>query len=246
MNNLLVVDWDYFFVNPLESKSGDVNKWLLYDWLHNESQGLYHDWIWGTRAAGFTRNGLELPQMDQRWRKFADRFTLHEDAEILYADSNLWAGSQTEVGDGFDEVWLYDAHHDLYQYKNLQDWHDRVSDDGERFRITCEDWMFWHAYQGSRLVWRFPDWHDLWKEVADEDDLDIAKAVKLDYQMDDWEPVWTEFSSVFICRSGCWVPPWCDDEFDQFLLTWDRDTVQIGPNEDLTRTEWKETAHGLA
>ena len=237
--NLLVVDWDFFFENPLEGKTARMEaEWQLYDWGHNEGLAFMNDAIWGIRAGAFERNGFELPDVDQRWRQFADRFTLHEDAVIKFADSNMWAGSVEEVGAEFDEVWLFDAHHDLYQHKSVDDWLKK-GNDKDGVPVTCEDWMFVHAFYGSSLVWRFPDWHELWKDVKDADDLEVAHAVGLDYDVDDWQNVDVEFTDVYVCRSGCWVPPWCDDQFDEFLASFGRDIEQIGFNEDLTREEWK-------
>lgn len=239
--HLLVVDWDYFFPNPLESgcKPRPGEDPILYDWGHSESMFMIDD-IWGTRIEGFERNGLTVPDVDQRWRKFADRFSIDDDAVIKFAESNTFAGSRGYVGDDFESVWLFDAHHDLYQHTSVDDFLKKNTSP-EGTQISCEDWMFWHKSCGSDLVWRFPDWHEIWKEVHEDDDLDIAREVNLDWKVDDWQPVDVEFTDVFICRSGAWVPPWCDDEFNEFIHSFGRDTEQVGPNMSMERTAWQTT-----
>lgn len=36
-------------------------------------------------------------------------------------------------------------------------------------------------------------------------------------RVDDGDPIAEEFDTVFVCRSGAWVPPWCDGQFEEFL-----------------------------
>lgn len=44
-------------------------------------------------------------------------------------------------------------------------------------------------------------------------ELEPEPAVTMDRAVDTLEAIPTRFHSVLMCRSGAWVPPWCDDDF---------------------------------
>ena len=208
MSNLLVVDFDYFFRNPLEGGITDDPTWALYDWGHNESPMFLH-YIWPSRAESFVANELSLPGVDipEGWW---NRFNISPDAVCEVSDSNAYSGV-VNGGEEFDHVWLYDAHHDLYCLKTLE----QVQDWYEEGKVTCEDWMFAHYMRGSKLHWRWPRWHKLGKELRSS----IPKFTNCDARKDDMGKLDMQFDAVSICRSGCWVPPWCDQDFEQFVLS---------------------------
>jgi hypothetical protein len=43
---------------------------------------------------------------------------------------------------------------------------------------------------------------------------------------------------VFACRSGCWVPPWCDDQWQQFIDAFPGVAVSVDDN---LRPRWPRT-----
>jgi hypothetical protein len=217
MGNLLVVDWDYFFPNPMESGDTSDERYWLFDWGHAESI-LMRDIIWSTRAPGFLKHGLELPgvSVPEGWW---DRFNIADDAVVEVSDSNMYSGVAGN-NTAFERVWLFDAHHDLYRVQTRKDY-DTVIEKGA---ITCEDWMWFHKAAGSKLHWRWPQWHIGGQGVADH----IPKWAKVDTARDDLEPLADiEFDVVSICRSGSWVPPWCDQEFERFYLSCPGEIVQV-------------------
>ncbi|MFG3427618.1 hypothetical protein [Streptomyces californicus] len=80
---LLVVDFDFFFHNPLQGVAaahrGDP---LLYDWAHAETPFLQED-IWTYRAEDFIQAGVEPPRcegLDGFW----DRFTFADPQPPLF------------------------------------------------------------------------------------------------------------------------------------------------------------------
>lgn len=239
--NLLVVDWDYFFPNPLEGgfrdKSKDIQKdsTMLYDWGHRESE-FFINALWGHRASSFLMNNLPLPTVEPSWKSFPERFTLSEDAVIYIHDSNMHSGLiDSPDGGPFEDVWLYDAHHDSgYGVKSFAEWMSKhVSKDGAEF--SCEDWMLIHYMQGTYLHWRWPTWHQHFTEMGP-----VAihstwpEGVAMDAKRDDLKPVDVVFDAVSICRSGAWVPPWEDRKFLEFTELWDRDIEQLD-TDDLDR-----------
>lgn len=208
MPNLLVVDWDYFFYNPLEAGVIDTETLDLYDWGHAENN-LCRELIWSMRATNFMLYEKELPTCvvpDGWW----DRFTFTSDAICEVSDSNMYSG-MVNGSETYDHVWLFDAHHDLYTIKTEDDlakWYDRS-------KISCEDWMFAHHLRGSKLHWRWPRWHRYNKGVH----YNIPRFVRCDARRDDMcrlDSTHMQFDAVSICRSGAWVPPWCDQQFEKF------------------------------
>ncbi|WP_440581246.1 hypothetical protein [Streptomyces sp. PT19] len=213
---LLVVDFDFFFHNPFEglpaAHRGDP---MLYDWAHSEAVPFLQDGIWTFRAEDFYRAGITPPRCEQL-DGFWDRFTFTTASpQLFYADSNLHAGRLTpahysllEPGPtAWREVHLFDAHHDSgYPHRHgpatFEEWRER----GE---YSCEDWMLLHHANGSRLLHTYPTW----RPHGDSH----PPMVPLETHIDDHGPVAAPFDAVFLCRSGAWVPSWCDDQFTQLL-----------------------------
>lgn len=218
MSNLLVVDWDYFFYNPLYATDGHDERFWLFDWGHRESP-LYIDVLWPMRAAGFLKHGFDLPTVDVP-KDWWDRFNIADDAVCEVSDSNMYSGI---AGDGrvFDHVWLYDAHHDLFAIHSPE----QLLEYSAKGAVTCEDWMWVHHLQGSRLHWRYPKWFPYGKHYARE----LPKWVNCDARKDDMGKLDTrmKFDVVSICRSGAWVPPWCDEQFEQFYQSCPAQVVQV-------------------
>ncbi|MFJ9893649.1 hypothetical protein ACIQPR_09990 [Streptomyces sp. NPDC091280] len=214
-HRLLVVDFDFFFHNPFEglpaAHRGDL---MLYDWAHAENDTL-RETIWSFRAEDFLRAGV-VPPRCEGYAGFWDRFTFTSvDPPLFYADSNMYAGRLTPAHFGltgarrepWQEVHLFDAHHDSgYLHRNgprnVEEWREAGA-------YSCEDWMLVHHDRGSRLTLTYP----AWRPDGDED----PPWVPLNTDVDDGSPVPAAFDAVFLCRSGAWVPSWCDDQFTDLL-----------------------------
>lgn len=200
--NLLVVDFDYFFPNPMENDEATLDS-LFYDWSHRETNFHIDSALWTIRASGFLANGLPLPPC-QGTDGFWDRFTLPS-TPLLVGDSNVHAGAlappPSAGRDRFDHVWLYDAHHDSgYHGGTVEQWRK----DG---RYTCEDWAVAHHLTGSKVHTRYPRWRSNAFRLEPEPMIDIDRA------FDDSNPNPVAFDLAYLCRSGAWVPPWCDNTF---------------------------------
>jgi len=212
---LLTVDWDSFFPMPAPD---NTDAWYLYDWGQKEAP-FFMNGIWMMRAASFLRAGLELPSVNDEWRQFAQRFMLR-DVETLYVGESHMSAVGL-LNEGFDEIWLYDAHHDCgYQGTN------EIDTIKEKEQVNCENWMIaynvWGDVAPEDMHVRYPHWK-YW--ALDPDYGEGEPALPIDRKMDDGAPNDTVFDALYICRSGAWTPPWCDDLFDQFLLTWGADEI---------------------
>jgi hypothetical protein len=160
------------------------------------------------RGARFEMNGFDLPQVEVP-TNWWDRFNIAPDARCEVSDSNMYSGL-VEDGREFDHVWLFDAHHDLFRIKDA----DQLVEFLKEGRVSCEDWMFIHYANGAKLHWRYPRWFTYGKQMRHE----VPKFVGCDSRKDDMGKLDPNmrFDAVSICRSGAWVPPWCDPAFEQF------------------------------
>lgn len=211
---LLVVDFDFFFPRPpSNSKEG----FYLYDWSHRENE-LFIDMLWTPRAETFIRNNMPLPGVKD-WQGFWERFDITPDAKVYTDESNAGA-INPEVEKGVSQVWLYDAHHDAGYDK------ETVAKSRETGYWSCDDWMAMYADRlgVKNLHARYP----LHRVDAFQEEPKPVIA-RLDRKFDDPAEETPTFGKVFVCRSGAWVPPWCDDEYHQFLAELDREKVELRP-----------------
>ena len=47
--------------------------------------------------------------------------------------------------------------------------------------------------------------------------IESGPLIPVDRRIDDGTNPTRVYDAVYVCRSGAWVPPWCDDQFQQFL-----------------------------
>lgn len=212
---LLVVDWDFFFPNPAMA-ADPTEEAVMYAWDHSEAPFYLGPVVWSNRASGFIQNGMELPRCEG-YEGFWDRFKFNEDGvSVIYGDSNLHAGrilpSSVGMAEDYDTedrwhtVSLWDAHHDA-GYKSTGSYEEWEATG----RVSCEDWMLVHHGLGSRLQVTYPAWRGEVGTVEPEPLVPVERRVDDGTDPDDW------YDAVYVCRSGCWVPPWCDDQFTEFM-----------------------------
>jgi hypothetical protein len=224
--NLLVVDWDYFF--PVKHPNEDPD--FLYDWSHSESLPFFREAVWQIRAATFDRAGVPRPVMNKDWIDFWDRFDISDDATLYYGDSNVLALREEvrrSTGERTAQVWLYDAHHDCGYERDLTDM-------ARSLTFTCEDWMIgYRLIDQAQLHVRYPDWKPWAMKKEPQPQVAVDRAVNREGN----GPAIT-FDTVFVCRSGAWVPPWADHDFQDFVT--DAPVNEIYELEDCQPRDWDE------
>lgn len=185
---LLVVDFDFFF--PMKEE---------WDWSMKETPFYIDGILWEIRASSFLYQGQALPVLNGLEKDFWDHWNLTNVSLVFYSDSNSYSGV-LPCRDLITEVVLIDAHHDSGYNGSI-----KQAIKGE---ITCDNWMY--VYHNAKRLWVYPDW------------LDGANKQKSDQKTDRIR--WSEYNSqgytpdiVHICRSGAWVPPWCDSDFIKFV-----------------------------
>ncbi|QCX77279.1 hypothetical protein C9F11_18135 [Streptomyces sp. YIM 121038] len=206
--HLLCVDWDFFFPTPTAGAALSEHS-RLYAWPIAED--VHHvEVIWLQRIRRFHEAGVQLPRC-HGYEGFWNRFTIAPAAPVWYADSNAWAAQVFPSDIGGEGSWasvhLYDAHHDCGYRRNtatFEEWK-------QRGRISAEDWMLAHHWAGSRLFVHFPPWRESMARPTEE------PVIPVNMNIDDGEAPTVTFDAVFVCRSGAWVPSWCDRQFTEFI-----------------------------
>jgi len=209
MSNLLAVDFDYFFPNPWGGPArSDI---LLWDWNHRESP-FHIGPVWYSRAEGFINNNLPLPGLSGEQETFWRRgFKFSRRPRFFYGESNVFAVNTGVTGTrrsrrNWDHVYLYDAHHDS-GYNQGQNPIELASEG----RWSCENWTVLYWAIGAQIHVRYPAWGP-WLTDADPEPI-----IQIDRQIDTGEVPDVEFDTVFVCRSGAWVPPWHDSAYERFI-----------------------------
>lgn len=186
----------------MQPKDRDAKTLWFYDWGHNEAP-FYVGQVWDVRAAAFMGADMPLPQAQVEPHEFWGRFRFDPGARLYLADSHSLA-SNAMVLEGVDKIWNFDAHHDC-GYRPGED-----ADNLAMGRVGCSNWgLYAHLVQGAKFVQRYPRWKTRafeaeqapsWVEARFEDPNEVTRT----------------FDRVFVCRSSAWVPPWCDEAFEEF------------------------------
>jgi hypothetical protein len=221
MKRLLSVDWDFFFPLPPHSSTESLH----YDWGHGECELLESMFVWAARATGFLHCGKELPKCEG-WREFSKRFSFTPGARSWIMEhhcmlaeviNRYWHGDDPDYAGGrVIEIVSYDAHHDCgYRQGTL------LSTDSTKVTVTSENWAGIAAqFFDVRVEVIYPQW----RKACNEDKPQYQPA-SITYDDGGHDPI--PFDGVALVRSGAWVPPWCDDQWMQFLDTWTRGNAPL-------------------
>lgn len=217
---VLSIDWDYFVVQD------PIN-----DWGHREA-GLYLETIWHTRRlrAQEDPNKPGHPLVDENGLMVMKKIDLRElapfvgDEHFLFAwamrfgkykiaanESHYGILQEIEQERNIDIINV-DAHHDIY-YNHIP----------ERFEdVECGSWAGWlmknkrvRSYHQVYPTWRQDKARFLDEPVPSKWAKEHVKNFKVSYGVPDIN--WKKCDLVFICRSGCWVPPEYDARFNKFI-----------------------------
>jgi len=193
-NVLLSIDFDFF-----------VPEKPRWDLGHCEDE-MFLKMMWTTR-------GHLIPEMktDGNEKDFWKRLPWHIPAsqDVFVSDSHLLAYHLTK---DTDHIVLIDRHHDCFEWPTTKG----------PFQVDCGNWaaVWLSACAKRKLLWVHPD--DL-----STDDLEIpvhtcrerilavpySRFCKMRLTRDLKCPNLT----IHVCRSGCWVPPWLDQDFVNFV-----------------------------
>jgi hypothetical protein len=188
--NILSIDWDYF--------APDI---FQFDWGHMESS-FFLEPIWNFRSHDISLiNGERaLDKIKPTgYIELLQKIITISPAKIMIAESH---SSIYEFIKYFKcknlTVWNFDQHHDLGYH--------------ERATLQCDNWASIGLLKGLIKEYKliYPKWR---KEIPEKLPWDITPI----YDVPDDLP---GFVAVFICRSGAWMPTWCDDKWLEFIHYW--------------------------
>jgi hypothetical protein len=206
--HFLVVDWDFFFPTPTAGAPVGSDA-QLYAWPIAEDP-THVEAIWLRRVRAFQAARTPLPYC-KGYFHFWDRFKIGPNAPLFYADSNAWAGQVFPSNIGGEGPWesvhLYDAHHDCgyrQNHRSFEEWQARGP-------MTAENWLLAHYWNGSGVFVHFPPWRESMSRPTEEPLIPVSMTI------DDGQAPNVVFDAVYVCRSGAWVPSWCDGQFEVFL-----------------------------
>ena len=157
---------------------------------------MYLTMLWGLRF-GFRDEIKTNGKEEWFWDWLKKRVDI-EGAELHLADSHTFC---YDACADIDRIILFDAHHDCWN--------------GKQGHVHCHDWArrWLEEDAGRQLTWVKPG-HELCSEEQMKEMRERVKSVpfsgdlKLDIDCAD---------VVYICRSGCWTPPWLDQAFIDFV-----------------------------
>lgn len=217
---VLSIDWDYFVVqNPMN------------DWGHREV-GFFLELAWHTRRLRPARDPANPHNilLDDNGLAVMKKIDLTKLAPFVGDESFLiaWAmrfgqyniaANESHYGilqaiehERNLEIINVDAHHDIY-YNGVP----------ERFEdVECGSWGGWLMKNKRVRSWHqvYPTWRKDKANHLDETPpskwaREHCKEFKVSYGVPDI--TWKKCDLIFICRSGCWVPPEYDARFNKLL-----------------------------
>lgn len=166
----------------------------LWDWGHAESE-LFHSLVWTFRTQAEDHTEL-VNEPNLFWQKIASRYNVNIDT-VYVTDSHLHA---YEIASGYDRLLLIDTHHDVWEPPR----------EDTKVYLDCGSWLnSWLNGDTTRVA--FFDQSDSGKK-----NFPVPDEYKSRVRETRLHPS-AEITSLHICRSSCWMPPWFDGEFIQFV-----------------------------
>lgn len=167
-----------------------------YDWGANEERDIYLNFLWNLRV-GNVNLITQVPAMKEYIPRVPKDFwrIVSNNPSLFVTESHADINEIIKMN---SIVTNLDAHHDFgYDVKEKLDC-------GNWAKIATDD----SRIKEYHLV--YPAWR---KENSECDNFkDIIGITSISYEL----PVKQDYDIIFICRSGCWTPPWHDDKFFKF------------------------------
>ncbi len=208
----ITIDFDFF-----------VPEDPIWDMQHAETQ-LHHKVLWELRGDlldVIKTNGEERVF----WSSVLPQLNLNERI-LSVSDSHAWAMSDAALQD-VDMIINFDQHHDCWPIE------DANADAG---MVAAHNWLTWWLSQdGNRkALWVYPDGLDLDNYGAPvwEVEPQFKQVRWSDFDASKFLLAGDTVTAMHVCRSGCWVPPWLDEDFLAFVREPNFQIVNLQPDED--------------
>lgn len=196
---LLSIDWDYFVY--VKDKS-----WGSY--LENDRSLVD---LWYKRYIQAKLQGMDIiklfqlsPELNTFWKNIREHFNFEQNIKVYVSDSHTLSYNIAK-DNNCRKVYLFDAHSDL-GYGGLS---------SLNFEVNCSNWLgklfkdnlireatiVYSPYTSEKPEY-FKQMNNLYK-ISYCDLNALGKNIKV--------------STLHICRSGAWTPPWFDKKFAEFV-----------------------------
>jgi hypothetical protein len=163
-----------------------------YDWGHQENK-FFLEMIWHSRTSSrnFHTGAYALDEFVPSIPKAFWKLVTKNSTPIYVAESHA-SISALPLKDAI--VTNLDAHHDCGYYVNPQ--------------LECGNWA-------DHLHKQIKEYHLYYPKWRNEDDEVKPKRKPDSITMG--LPAPDDYDYIFVCRSGCWTPPWYDSRFKSWL-----------------------------
>lgn len=212
--NVLSIDFDFWFPEKPE-----------YDWGHRETP-IFLEVVWPSRAISLLAQDVDIrkemacaespePSELKKHLESEKNWNFADDCSVSVAESHASAYYAWEDLSGDVTVYHLDAHHDFgYGSESVES-------------LDCGSWIYHLAKKISidRVKLVYPGWRENERSAVLNSNADFPPSsviermnsvlrgeLDISYGVDSL-PNDLDIDAVFICRSGCWVPPWFDRQF---------------------------------
>lgn len=204
-NILLTIDWD-FFIPIKESWCGS--------YIENSR---YINKIWYRRYLEEKRYGVNIsksvdvaPWTSSFWNKLQKNFVIDENTKLYVSDSHKLCYNIAKENN-CKTVYSFDAHSDL-GYAGLQSFN---------FEVNCANWL--GKLLNDKIIEKAGIIYSPYTFEDKRDFNDINKKFNIKYINLEDVTSKPHISTIHICRSGAWTPPWLDGKFNNFVEQIDLD-----------------------
>ena len=197
----------------------------MWDLGHIENE-FFMDFMWKARPHLFGQ--MKAEGHEGFWDRLRASFIFGDEAFV--SESHLEAHNLIKP---FKQVILIDAHHDCWEK-------------ADPLNITCDSWAFYAAKEMKcDIIWVHPSWVDPQTMEVPGSVRGKVRTMTLDALLENFSEY--KIDTVHICRSGCWIPPWLDQEFIDFVRGGFPEATTVGRFEPMkkrwTDTDIKELEH---
>ncbi len=201
---ILSIDWDFF-----------IEEDPMLDMAHMES-AMFLELLWAAREFSWRSSGRtpeEVMPIRYKPLHFVNRLVSWFDLDSYCAGT---AESHLEIVDFLEKrprtrglrLYHFDAHHDIYYGK-----HSKIPFE---YPPNCGTWML-HLHRKKWIkdpVIVYPKWRKKFPEHTVEKAIKLIPSARHTFFESLRVPNRPKVEAVFLCRSGCWVPPCYDDAFN--------------------------------
>lgn len=197
--NLLSIDWDYFVsIGKNNWGSYTENKRTILDlWYKRYIEGEKR----GKNIQRFFRLSSETGNF---WSKIKQLFQFQKDTKVYVSDSHTLSYEIAKES-GCEKVYLFDAHADL-GYGGLS---------SLDFEVNCANWL--GKLLKNKLIKEADIIYSPFAKEKITDFKSINHIFNIHYPSVEDLNREIPISTIHICRSGAWTPPWFDGQFTKFI-----------------------------